>query len=303
MASKTLTICITGATGWLGQSLLHANQDTAAQPYFDAFGRSESEILTDSGNSIQNHLFDLEKITSKEYDIFAPLAFATRDKALKMSDQEYINLNKAIITDAVHVIRAGKVGSVLNISSGVVIQKSESQLLDNSYSIYADLKRFQEDLFSSACISAGIPFINCRVFSLSGQDMKEPLKYAIGNLLQQAISTGSIQLNSKGLVVRRYMDSRDLMTLLLEYARRAESVSVESGGEKVDLIQLARQILKLYGHSPDSITFADTNETKSNEYYSSANHFEKIAVESNYALADITDQLANVAKSLERLQY
>ncbi len=303
MSSKTLTVCITGATGWLGQSLLHANQGSAVQLQFDAFGRSESEIITDSGQSIQNHLFDLKKIASKEYDIFAPLAFATRDKALKMSDQDYINLNRAIIIDAVNVIRAGKVGSVLNISSGVVVQKSESQLLDNSYSIYADLKRFQEDLFSSACNSVGIPFINCRVFSLSGQDMKEPLKYAIGNLLQQAISTGSIQLSSKSLVIRRYMDSRDLMTLLLEYARRAESVSVESGGEKVDLIQMARQILKLYGHSPDSIIFADTNETKSNEYYSLENHFEKIAVETNYALADITDQLANVEKSLKRLQY
>lgn len=303
MASETLTVCITGATGWLGQSLLHANLDSPAQYHFDAFGRSESKILTDSGNSIQNHLFDLKKITSKEYDIFAPLAFATRDKALQMSDQDYINFNKAIVIDAVHVIRAGKVGSVLNISSGVVIQKSESQLLDSSYSIYADLKRFQEDLFSSACISVGIPFINCRVFSLSGQDMKEPSKYAIGNLLQQAISTGSIQLSSKGLVIRRYMDSRDLMTLLLEYVRRGESLSVESGGEKVDLVQLARQILELHGHSPDSITFADTNETKSNKYFSSENHFEKIANETNYTLAGITNQIFNVAKSLERLQY
>ena len=269
MASETLTVCITGATGWLGQSLLHADQNSLAQHHFDAFGRSESEILTDSGKSIQNRLFDLKKITSKEYDIFAPLAFATRDMALQMSDQDYIDLNKAIVFDAVNVIRAGNVGSVLNISSGVVIQKSESQLLDSSYSIYADLKRFQEDLFSTACNSVGIPFINCRVFSLSGQDMKEPSKYAIGNLVRQAISTGSIQLTSKGLVVRRYMDSRHLMTLLLEYVRRGDSVSVESGGEKVDLIQLARQVLIQYGHSPDSITFADTDETQSNEYFSS----------------------------------
>ena len=281
---------------------MHADQDSLVQHHFDAFGRSESEILTDSGKSIQTHLFDLKKITSKEYDIFAPLAFATRDKALQMSNQDYIDLNKAIVIDAVSVIRAGKVGSVLNISSGVVIQRSESQLLDSSYSIYADLKRFQEDLFSSACNSVGIPFINCRVFSLTGQDMKEPSKYAIGNLLQQAISTGSIQLSSKGSVIRRYMDSRDLMTLLLKYVGRGSSVSVESGGEKVDLIQLARQILKLYGHSPDSITFADTNNTKSNEYFSLKNHFEKIAGETNYTLAGITDQIANVAKSLERLQ-
>ena len=302
MAIETLTVCITGATGWLGSSLLHANQDSLAQLQFDAFGRSESKILTDTGKSIQTHLFDLKKITSKEYDIFAPLAFATRDKALQMSDRDYIDLNKAIVIDAVSVIRAGKVGSVLNISSGVVIQKSESQRLDSSYSIYADLKRFQEDLFSSACDSVGIPFINCRVFSLSGQDMKEPSKYAIGNLLCQAISTGSIQLSSKGLVVRRYMDSRDLMTLLLEYVRRGDSVSVESGGEKVDLIQLARQILKLYGHSPDAITFADTSTTQSNAYFSSEDYFEKIAGETNYTLTGIMDQIANVAKSLERLQ-
>jgi hypothetical protein len=140
------------------------------------------------------------------------------------------------------------------------------------------------------------------VFSLSGQDMKEPLKYAIGNLLQQAISTGSIQLSSKGLIVRRYMDSRDLMRLLLEFVMRGNSVSVESGGEKVDLIQLARQILKRHGHSPDSITFADEDEIQSNEYFSLENHFENIAGETNYSLAGITDQIANVAESLQRLQ-
>jgi nucleoside-diphosphate-sugar epimerase len=295
-------VCITGATGWLGQSLLNANRDSLTQYHFDAFGRSKSEILTDSGKSIQNHPFDLQKITSKEYDIFAPFAFATRDRALQMNDQDYIDLNKAIIVDAVNVIRTGKVGSVLNISSGVVTKKSESQLLDDSYSIYADLKRFQEDVFSNACNSVGIPFINCRVFSLSGQDMKEPSKYAIGNLLYQAISTGSIQLSSKGLVTRRFMDSRDLMTLLLECVRRGDSVSLESGGEKVHLIELARQILRLYGHAPDSITFADTNETQSNEYFSSENDFEKIADETNYALANILEQIANVAKSFERLQ-
>jgi nucleoside-diphosphate-sugar epimerase len=218
-----------------------------------------------------------------------------------MNDQEYIDLNKAIIMEAASVIRGGKVGSVLNLSSGVVTQKSESHLNDNSYSIYADLKRFQEDVFANACDSVGVPFINCRVFSLSGRDMKEPLKYAIGNLLNQAISTGSIEFSSKGLVTRRYMDSRDLMTLLLEYVLRGDSISVESGGEKIDLTQLAKQILKLYGHSPDSITYAETSETRSNEYFSSENHFEKIAQECSYPLAGITRQIENVARSLERL--
>lgn len=302
MASNTVTFCITGATGWLGRSLLHARQDSLVQHLFDAFGRTESEVFTDSGKSIRTHLFDLKKITSKQYDIFAPLAFATRDKAFQMSDQDYIDVNKAIVFDAVRVIRAGKVGSVLNISSGVVIQKSESQLIDRSYLIYADLKRFQEELFSSACDSVGIPFINCRVFSLSGQDMREPTKYAIGDLVYQAISNGSIQLSSKGLVVRRYMDSRDLMTLLLEYVKRGDSVSVESGGEKVDLVQLARQVLTIYGQPQDSITFTDANATQSNAYFSTEDHFEKIAGATNYTLTGITEQIANVAKSLERLQ-
>jgi nucleoside-diphosphate-sugar epimerase len=280
---------------------LHANHDPLTQYHFDAYGRSKSEITNDSGTSIQNHLFNIKEITSKEFDVFAPFAFATRDRSLKMNDRDYIDLNKAIISDAANVIRNGKVGSVLNISSGVVVQKSESQIIDNSYSIYADLKRFQEDVFSDACNSAGIPLINCRVFSLSGQDMKEPLKYAIGDLVKQAFSTGSINLSSKGLVIRRYMDSRDLMTLLLKYVTRGDCVSVESGGERIDLVQLARQVLKFFGHSPDSITFADTREAPSNQYFSSQNHFEKIADEVGYTLADITNQITNVAKSLERL--
>jgi nucleoside-diphosphate-sugar epimerase len=298
LENKKLTICLTGATGWLGKSLIHAHGDLQDPHEFVAYGRSKSDISTDSGIAIENHKFDLNDISNRQFDVFAPFAFATREKALQMNDLDYISLNKELIADAVKVIRAGNVGSVLNISSGVVTQISESQSNDTSYSVYANLKRFQEEAFSAACDSVGIPLINCRVFSLSGKDMKEPLKYAIGNLVNQAITTRSIQLNSSGLVMRRYLDSRDLMILLLEYVMRGESVSIESGGEKIELSQLARLVLNHFNLPIDRIIYADTSVSLSNEYLSKRNDFERIAEEVNHSLAGLKKQIENVEKSL-----
>jgi nucleoside-diphosphate-sugar epimerase len=299
--NKQLTVCLTGATGWLGKSLLHSSRNPQEQHRFVAYGRSKTVITTDAGIAIENYKFDLKDIARREFDVFAPFAFATRDKSLQMKDQDYISLNRELIADSVKVIRAGNVGSVLNISSGVVTKKSESQLRDDSYSVYANLKQFQEETFADACESVGIPLINCRVFSLSGKDMKEPLKYAIGNLVSQVTTEGSIQLNSKASVVRRYMDSRDLMVLLLEYVKRGNSVSVESGGERFELGELAKLVLRHFNLSTNSITYVNTSASLTNEYFSLNNHFEVISEETNYPLTGILKQIENVAKSLELL--
>ena len=299
---KTLTICLTGATGWLGKSLIETSLGAQEPHKLVAFGRSQSEITTDAGITVKNHKFDLKDIMRQEFDVFAPFAFATRDKALKMNNDDYIMLNKSLIADAVSVIRTGRVGSVLNISSGVLTQASESQLNDDSYSIYANLKRSQEEAFTEACESIGIPLINCRVFSLSGQEMREPLKYAIGNLVNQAVTSGSICLSSKGLVVRRYMDSRDLMTLLLEYVKRGVSISIESSGQRIELSELARLILDHFNLSTKSIIYRNTNDSLSNEYISSRNDFENFSAEMNYSLAQLPQQIDNVTESIAKLR-
>jgi nucleoside-diphosphate-sugar epimerase len=300
VADKDLSICLTGATGWLGRSLLEVPNDSTTPHRFSIYGRNSSTILNDLGKSFKIKPFDLQAIAKDEYEVFAPLAFATRDKITKMNLEEYINANKRIIADAVSVILRGNVRSVINISSGVVSHKSESQQADPSYKVYAELKEFQEQEFAAACDATGSQFINCRVYSLSGIDMIEPSKFAIGNLVQQAILKGAIELNSKSSVIRRYMDSRDLMYLLLKCVGAKSTLNLESGGEEVTLLELSKSILVQFNCSTENIFFKTDEILLSNNYSSDKEDFENLAKKFDYPLTNLAGQVENVANTLKR---
>jgi nucleoside-diphosphate-sugar epimerase len=257
-------------------------------------------ILNDFGKSFQVKTFDPEVIAKDEHDVFAPLAFATRDKITKVNQEEYVTTNKRIIADAVNVILRGNVGSVINISSGVVSYSSESQRVDPSYNIYADLKDFQEQEFAAACDATGAQFINCRVFSVTGIDMTEPSKFAIGNLIEQTILRSAIELNSKSSVVRRYMDTRDLMYLLLKCVGKNSTVNLESGGVEVNLIELSKIILEQFNYSTQNITFKTDETSLSNNYLSNRDDFESLANKFDYPLTYLAEQIGNVEKAIRK---
>jgi nucleoside-diphosphate-sugar epimerase len=300
VAGKALSICLTGATGWLGRSLLEVPLDSTTPHRFSIYGRKDSIILNDFGKSFQVKTFDPEVIAKDEYDVFAPLAFATRDKITKVNQEEYVTTNKRIIADAVSVILRGNVGSVINISSGVVSYKSDSQRVDPSYNLYAELKDFQEQEFAAACEAAGSQFINCRVFSVTGIDMTEPSKFAIGNLVEQTILRGAIELNSKSSVLRRYMDTRDLMHLLLKCVGENQIVNLESGGEEVNLIELSKSILEQFNYSTENISFKTDETLLTNNYLSNRDDFETLANKFDYPLTHLAEQISNVEKAIRK---
>lgn len=300
MADKALSICLTGATGWLGRSLLEVPLNSTTPHRFSIYGRNSSMISNDFGKSFQVKTFDTEVIAKGEYDVFAPLAFATRDKITKVNQEEYVTSNKKIIADAVSVILRGNVGSVINISSGVVSYKSESQRVDPSYNVYAELKDFQEQEFAAACDATGSQFINCRVFSVTGIDMTEPSKFAIGNLIEQTILKSSIELNSKSSVVRRYMDTRDLMYLLLKCVGENSSLNLESGGEEANLIELSKRILEQFNYSTENISFKTDETLLSNNYLSNRDDFETLANKFDYPLTHLAEQIDNVEKAIRK---
>jgi nucleoside-diphosphate-sugar epimerase len=288
------------ATGWLGRSLLEVPLDSTTPHRFSIYGRKSSIILSDFGKSFQVKTFDPEVIAKDEYDVFAPLAFATRDKITKVNQEEYVTSNKRIIADAVSVILRGNVGSVINISSGVVSYKSDSQQVDPSYNLYAELKDFQEQEFAAACEATGSQFINCRVFSVTGIDMTEPSKFAIGNLVEQTILRGAIELNSKSSVLRRYMDTRDLMHLLLKCVGENQIVNLESGGEEVNLIELSKSILEQFNYSTENISFKTDETLLTNNYLSNRDDFETLANKFDYPLTRLAEQISNVEKAIRK---
>ena len=302
MSLKNLSICLSGGTGWLGRSLAAVATSPESQSNLSIYGRNDSQLALATGFTLPIRRFDINEIVDKQFDVFAPFAFLTRDKAISMSDDEYEMANRRIIDDSVKIIRSGNIGSVINLSSGVVSSMSENQKAENSYSIYSRLKEHQEGEFASACEDVGVPLINCRVFSLSGIDMQEPTKYAIGDLVSRALNHHSIELESRSPVTRRYMDSRDLMFYLLEYSRLGKSRQIESGGTKLNLIQLSEDILDVLGLSKENISFKSEIDLASNHYHSRRNDFEDFSTNSSRKMLGIESQIQNVLQALNLKQ-
>ena len=69
MADKDLSICLTGATGWLGRSLLEVPNDSTTPHRFSIYGRNSSTILNDLGKSFKIKPFDLQAIAKDEFEV------------------------------------------------------------------------------------------------------------------------------------------------------------------------------------------------------------------------------------------
>jgi len=296
---SSFSVCVTGATGWLGQSLIGATNDLIPFPVdLSLYGRTERDLVVKGGHTRRIQSFDTETITTNCFDCFAPFAFLTRDKSVNMTDSDYLLANRQLIRDSVEIIGSGQVGSVINLSSGVVSNMSQNQKLDGSYNLYASLKAEQEDAFYNACVAIGIPLINCRVFSLTGIDMPEPNKYAFGNLISQAMTSKKIILDSSATVLRRYMDSRELMNFLLRLAISGKSVSLETGGIKVSLFELSNVLLEMFNLPQNSIEFKNRDANISNHYFSERNDFEDRALSMGLPMKNLNDQIFSVITAL-----
>jgi nucleoside-diphosphate-sugar epimerase len=299
---SSFKVCLTGATGWLGRSFLEVmEKEESNTVQLSIWGRTETKITTSLRNEYLIHEFDLSSLKSQSFHCFAPFSFLTRDKSLHLSRDEYIRINRKLIDETTTLILYGNMGSVINTSSGVLSQFSDSQKSDRSYEEYANLKREQEEKYSAACSKVGIPLINCRIFSLTGEDMKDPLKYAVGDIANQALTNNSVVLNSKAPVVRRYMDSRDLVHLLIDSARAGIPQFIESSGVQIDLTSFAKKVLTQLGLNSENVKYRSASEEPSNIYYSKKNDMENLAARFGLELKSLEQQVMNVVKAVKKL--
>jgi hypothetical protein len=89
------------------------------------------------------------------------------------------------------------------------------------------------------------------------------------------------------------------MYLLLRLAISGNSTTVESGGNKVTLIELSEKILQLLSLSIENITFESDSEVPTNEYFSNRDDLEEYAKRLSFKMTSMEGQIQNVTKAAE----
>jgi hypothetical protein len=107
------------------------------------------------------------------------------------------------------------------------------------------LKLEEEKEIAEVCSSIGANLFVLRLWGASGEEMTEPLKYAIGNLIFQSLNNEIINITSSSLVYRRYADAAEQMQVCIESAISGMSEVIDSGGVIIEMEELADRIRNL----------------------------------------------------------
>lgn len=289
-------VVVYGANGWVGRSaidLISSLNPTKAKSQLLLIGSKRGAINI---NQINFEIYDpnsgIEKI--KENAIFFNSAFLRREFITSIGIDEYTKKNLEITTFASRVIQSRKLSSFVNLSSGAA-KDGENESFENSIDVYSGLKRRSEIEFSEICDENDTNFVNCRIYSLSGQYMNEFRHLALSSFFHQAIYDNQICVSAP-LAKRTYVDARELSHVLITLAVNGGSHALDSGGVLITMEELANQVATFF-HDSDLEVFLG-NQTGT-EYFGDYSQFNQIAKGLNIELSGIESQILNTSKAFK----
>jgi hypothetical protein len=128
---------------------------------------------------------------------------------------------------------------------------------------------------------------------------KKYFKSSYYSVLNQNIKNKEIIINSNFHVLRRYCDIGQLLDLLLEQSFQGINISFDSGGQLIELRDLAGIIKKTLNSNSSIISKPIDSYLTPDKYYSQSDQFESLIREFlNQDSLSIESQVLNTAKNL-----
>jgi nucleoside-diphosphate-sugar epimerase len=235
---------VSGASGWLGRSALEAlDCSIPKNKRIIGLSRISGVIVLDSGRNVE--LVTYENANDLMHvECLVQAAFPTQNQLVTMGQSVYEDQCKSILVWLHKFIEVFEPQKIVGISSGVVSQDSnENSNNIDQLGLYKKWKIFEENLLlESKCQNVVVG----RLFSTSGRFMTNPESYALGSLILNGIRNEPIQVNSKLLTIRNYIDAEDFTYTLLYAAESQSRLVLESAGITISVPDLASEVSRFF---------------------------------------------------------
>ncbi len=271
-------IVLTGATGWVGRTVLQYLLENLPPLEFSqrvrAFASQFGSINFDNGRSIDvKPLIFLPEFAKREsIDYLLHAAFLTPDRCVEMGLDNYCEANRSITRLICASVSVSPATRVVLFSSGAAAMVSAAHpRLDpgTPLQIYGQLKLHEERI-----LRASNPTFVLRIYGLTGRFLRDPQRYALGDFLCSAFRHESVVIKSLRKVVRGYVSASDLAALAWEWLQssdEAPSAPLEAVAETIDLFNLAQMISSIYNlpsvHSSIDLAMLPDVYTASSQFF------------------------------------
>jgi UDP-glucuronate decarboxylase len=292
---------ITGASGWLGRTALHLIHAALGPDNFEssvvAFASEQKPVDFRTGTIKALPLSALPDMADELTHVLH-FGYLTRDRAATMGDA-FVRANLGITATVVDALERGLRG-LAYASSGAARGYGGAGGLDIAANPYGALKALDELVFDAACRRAGARCVIPRIYSVTGLFMTKPDSYALGSFLRAALSQKTIEVKATRPVWRSYVAATDVIALsmaaMLDDNAGAATVAFDSGGEPIEVGELAERVADVIGGSVNRSPL--NHGADEDRYVGDPTEMQTLATTYGLPLMDLDDQIRLTAAGL-----
>jgi nucleoside-diphosphate-sugar epimerase len=253
-------------------------------------GKSSRQI------TVNGKVFSIELWSEKTVSDFRPqivldFAFLTRDHLDRVGIQKFLQVNLELQSRVLQLARSESVTRILTVSSGAA--KSEISDLDS----YGSLKLNFEHQLREVARQHRVGCLIARAWSLSGGFVGDSESLALSSFVRMAKS-GRIEVQADSLVFRRYSAVEDFLAVSLWGLLNGDISEVDSGGEFIEIGELAQRVSGLVPGSDVSDKHPDRTAGAPTYYASDNVSWSDYVKQAKLKSLDLEQQIANVVASL-----
>ena len=125
--------------------------------------------------------------------------------------------------------------------------------------------------------------------------MSNPKKYALGDFISQAMLNRKIEVRSRNLIFRKYVDSIALAKLVLKLVAHQKFTQFCSGGQLVELHDLAHEVGRVFELPSELIKSEVEFDLPPDNYYCAGQEMEILMSENDIQCSSVYDQILNTS--------
>ena len=245
-------ILITGASGFVGKSLIRRIRERGIADIAEVWGLSRTQPPCELSDGIAGWLTcDLQSETppGRDWDFIihlaTPLSSDAASSPMTLAQQALTSAHNLVRTAATQVrpptFLFASSGAVYGTSYRRPVREYDPWLCDanDQTDEYAGTKRLLEALLSQAHGQGILNLKICRLFSFIGPDLPLNGNFAIGNFLADAIAGRPIIIRGTGRPVRGYLHQDDMADWLLAAVFRGADRGIYNVGSSYGIPLLA----------------------------------------------------------------
>lgn len=234
-------VLVTGAGGWFGRTAIAMTRKAGVDLL--ATGSKDQNIEIDGqGQPVQAQ--SLEAISAFKPTVVIDTAFVTRERLSVLGHKTYVETNQKLIDQSLAIAALPWVRKYVGFSSGATMHLAGQASFSLEENPYAAQKRIYESKIAETARSLQVDVSVARIWSVTGSYVTKPESFAFSDLITQA-RLGQINIRSNHAVFRRYCSVEDVLAIAILPKVPGSITVFDTGGELVELGELAELIVEL----------------------------------------------------------